>query len=159
GVMADAFAGISQRPPLVLVAIDDRAEIRALLDEGKRIGISVLSEEQEALSRRFITGRGENAAEPTFDVVRGTPVVEDARAQLVARRAPVHAQGGGGHPPALGHVEFARHGAGIRSYSGVAAESRCPRRRVRSSARFRRRCARSSCRRGGGMCLCTGERG
>jgi flavin reductase (DIM6/NTAB) family NADH-FMN oxidoreductase RutF len=111
GVMADAFAGISQRPPLVLVAIDDRAEMRALLDEGKRIGISVLSEDQEPLSRRFIEGRGGNTTEPTFDVVRGTPLVEDALAQLVARVARVY--GGGDHSLALGHVEYARHGAGI----------------------------------------------
>ena len=137
--------GDSQRPPLVLVAIDGRAEMSALLDEGKRIGISVLSEEQEALSRRFVTERGGSTAEPTFDVVRGTPVVEDALAQLIARVEHVHGEAIIRWPWDTWSSRATAQG--YRSCRGVAAESRCPRRRVRSSAHFRRRCARSSCRR------------
>jgi flavin reductase (DIM6/NTAB) family NADH-FMN oxidoreductase RutF len=116
GVRADTFVGVSVRPPLILVAVDDRAETRALLDEGTLMGISVLAEEQEALSRRFITGPGESTPEPTFEVVRGTPLVEDALAQLVARVT--HAYEGGDHTLVLGHVEYAHHGTGIPFVSG-----------------------------------------
>lgn len=150
GVMADGFVGISQRPPLMLVVIDDRAEMRALLVQGKRIGISVLSEEQEALSRRFITGPGGNTPEPTFDVVRGTPVVEDALAQLVARVTHVHGEAITRSPWDMSSTRATARGS--RSCPEVVAESRCPRRRARSSVRFPRRCARSSSRRARSTC-------
>jgi flavin reductase (DIM6/NTAB) family NADH-FMN oxidoreductase RutF len=39
GVRADTFVGVSVRPPLILVAVDDRAETRAVPDEGRRMGI------------------------------------------------------------------------------------------------------------------------
>ena len=53
GMTANAFMSVSLRPPLVLISVDNRAKMHAMLNEGKRIGISVLSETQEALSDRF----------------------------------------------------------------------------------------------------------
>ena len=85
GMTANAFMSVSLRPPLVLISVDGRAKMHAMLNEGKRIGISVLSEDQESLSDRFAGRPGGTGPEPSFDVVRETPLVEGALAHLVAR--------------------------------------------------------------------------
>ncbi|HET8527148.1 MAG TPA: flavin reductase [Actinomycetota bacterium] len=110
GMTANAFMSVSLRPPLVLISVDNRAKMHALLNEGKRIGISVLSEEQEALSDRFAGRPGGSGPEPSFEVVHETPLVEGALAHLVA-----HVQRsywGGDHSLFLARVEYARYGQG-----------------------------------------------
>ena len=111
GMTANAFMSVSLRPPLVLISVDGRAKMHALLNEGKRIGISVLSEHQEALSDRFAGKPGGTGPEPSFDVVRETPLVEGALAHLVARVT--RSYWGGDHSLFLGQVEFARYGEGL----------------------------------------------
>jgi len=110
GMTANAFMSVSLRPPLVLISVDGRAKMHALLNEGKRIGISVLSENQEALSDRFAGRPGGTAPEPNFDVVRETPLVEGALAHLVARVT--RSYWGGDHSLFLAHVEYAHYGQG-----------------------------------------------
>jgi flavin reductase (DIM6/NTAB) family NADH-FMN oxidoreductase RutF len=110
GMTANAFMSVSLRPPLVLISVDNRARMHAMLNEGKRIGVSVLSETQEALSDRFAGRPGGNAPEPNFDVVRETPLVEGALAHLVARIT--RSYWGGDHSLFLGHVEYAHYGKG-----------------------------------------------
>jgi flavin reductase (DIM6/NTAB) family NADH-FMN oxidoreductase RutF len=110
GMTANAFMSVSLRPPLVLISVDNRARIHAMLNEGKRIGISVLSETQEALSDRFAGRPGGTGPEPSFDVVRETPLVQGALAHLVARVT--RSYWGGDHSLFLGHVEYAHYGKG-----------------------------------------------
>jgi len=110
GMTANAFMSVSLRPPLVLISVDGRAKMHALLNEGKRIGISVLSENQEGLSDRFAGRSGGTAPEPSFDVVRETPLVEGALAHLVARVT--RSYWGGDHSLFLAFVEYAHYGQG-----------------------------------------------
>src|SRR5947209_17835157 len=53
GMTANAFMSVSLVPPLILVSIDRRAKLNALLHEGARYGVSVLEEHQSSLSDRF----------------------------------------------------------------------------------------------------------
>ncbi len=106
GMTANAFMSVSLRPPLVLISVDRRARMHGLLHEGRRYGISVLHDEQEALSDHFAGRAAEDAPEPRFYVVRETPLVEGAVAHLVARV--VRSYWGGDHSLFLGHVEYAR---------------------------------------------------
>ena len=53
GMTANAFMSVSLRPPLVLISIDRRAKMGALLHEGTRFGVSVLEARQTGLSDRF----------------------------------------------------------------------------------------------------------
>jgi flavin reductase (DIM6/NTAB) family NADH-FMN oxidoreductase RutF len=73
GMTVSAFCSLSLDPPLVLVCIGHEASMHALLMREERLGISVLSAAQEALSRRFADpesdrfdgvgyARGENGA-------------------------------------------------------------------------------------------------
>lgn len=53
GMTASAFCSVSLQPPLVLVCIDHLAETYLHVREQLRFGVSVLREEQEALSEFF----------------------------------------------------------------------------------------------------------
>ncbi len=109
GMTANAFMSVSLRPPLVLISLDRRARMCGMLHEGSRYGVSVLAQGQTDLSDRF-AGRASDGAEPSFAVVRETPLVEGALAHFVARV--VRSYWGGDHSLFLGHVEYARYGEG-----------------------------------------------
>ena len=110
GMTANAFMSVSLRPPLVLISIDRRAKMGALLHEGTRFGVSVLEARQTGLSDRFAGRVADDLPEATFELVHETPLVEGALAHLVARV--VRSYWGGDHSLFLGQVEFARYGEG-----------------------------------------------
>src|SRR5262245_36592746 len=53
GMTANAFMSVSLRPPLVLISIDRRARMCAMLHEGTHFGVSVLAIGQAGLSETF----------------------------------------------------------------------------------------------------------
>ncbi len=110
GMTANAFMSVSLRPPLVLISIDRRAKMGALMHEGTRFGVSVLEARQTGLSDRFAGRVAEDLPEATFEIVHETPLVEGALAHLVARV--VRSYWGGDHSLFLGQVQFARYGEG-----------------------------------------------
>jgi flavin reductase (DIM6/NTAB) family NADH-FMN oxidoreductase RutF len=110
GMTANAFMSVSLRPPLVVISVDRRAKMHALLHEGRRYGISVLADEQRSLSDRFAGRTTEGTEEVGFDLVHDTPLVRGALAHLVARV--VRSNWGGDHSLFVGQVEYARYGEG-----------------------------------------------
>lgn len=110
GMTANAFMSVSLRPPLVLISIDRRAKMGAMLHEGTRFGVSVLEAKQTGLSDRFAGRVADDLPEAAFEIVHETPLVEGALAHLVARV--VRSYWGGDHSLFLGQVEFARYGQG-----------------------------------------------
>ena len=108
GMTANAFMSVSLEPPLVLISVDRRTKMCALLHEGMHYGVSVLCESQAALSDRF-AGRA-SETEPRFLITRETPLVEGALAHFVARVE--RSYWGGDHSLFLGRVEYARQGPG-----------------------------------------------
>jgi flavin reductase (DIM6/NTAB) family NADH-FMN oxidoreductase RutF len=111
GMTANAFMSVSLEPPLVLISVDRRTKMCALLHEGRNYGVSVLCESQAGLSDRF-AGRvaAEATPEPRFEVVRDTPLVEGALAHFVANIN--RSYWGGDHSLFLGRVEYARYTEG-----------------------------------------------
>jgi flavin reductase (DIM6/NTAB) family NADH-FMN oxidoreductase RutF len=107
---ANAFMSVSLQPPLILISVDRRAKMNAMLYEGAHYGVSVLEERQTAVSDRFAGRATDDAAEPVFELVHDTPLVQDALANLVARV--VRCYWGGDHSLFLGQVEYARYGDG-----------------------------------------------
>jgi flavin reductase (DIM6/NTAB) family NADH-FMN oxidoreductase RutF len=110
GMTANAFMSVSLSPPLVLISVDKRAKMNALLREGVRFGVNVLAEDQRELSDHFAGRVGDEAAEARFTVMHGTPLVDGALAHLVARAE--RSYWGGDHSLFLGRVEYARYGSG-----------------------------------------------
>ena len=109
GMTANAFMSVSLQPPLIVISVDRRARMNALLGEGALFGVSVLEERQSVLSDRF-AGRGGDGPEPDFELVHDTPLVEGALAHLVA--GVVRSYWGGDHSLFLGRVEYVRYGEG-----------------------------------------------
>ena len=98
GMTASAFCSVSLRPPLVLVCVDHLAETYLHLSEHERFGVSVLKEEQEALSEFFADPeRNPDAAYRLGIQYRkmkgGTPVLEGALANLECFKVGAHPAG------------------------------------------------------------------
>jgi flavin reductase (DIM6/NTAB) family NADH-FMN oxidoreductase RutF len=107
GMTANAFMSVSLEPPLVLISVDRRTKMCALLYAGRNFGVSVLSDGQATLSDRFAGRAAIEASEPRFEVVRDTPLVEGALAHFVANI--VRSYWGGDHSLFLGLVQYARY--------------------------------------------------
>jgi flavin reductase (DIM6/NTAB) family NADH-FMN oxidoreductase RutF len=124
---ANAFMSVSLQPPLIVISVDRRAKMNALLGEGVRFGVSVLEEQQSLLSDRF-AGRPGVESEPEFELVHDTPLVTGALAHLVA--GVVRSYWGGDHSLFLGRVEYVRYGEGTPllfhggGYGRVVGDSR-----------------------------------
>lgn len=87
GMTANSFTSVSLQPPLVLVCVDHRARLLALLKEKRRFGVSVLKEGQEAWSEYYAKGTLNAEAEERMGVRyrwirQGVPVVDGTLAQL-----------------------------------------------------------------------------
>jgi flavin reductase (DIM6/NTAB) family NADH-FMN oxidoreductase RutF len=98
GMTANAFCSVSLRPPLVLVCIDQLAETYLHLHERGQFGVSVLKESQEALSEFFADPERNPDAAYRLGIQykklgSGTPVLEDALANLDCRVIAAHAAG------------------------------------------------------------------
>lgn len=53
GMTASAFCSVSLTPPLVLACIAESADMFEIIGAAEHFGVSILAEDQEALSRRF----------------------------------------------------------------------------------------------------------
>lgn len=109
GMTANSFTSVSLDPPLVLICIDHRASIRDALNDHGHYGLSVLSEEQQHLSRHF-SSRGKEPLEVSFEELNGLPVVEGALAQFACRIT--QASDAGDHLIYIAEVTGYRHGPG-----------------------------------------------
>jgi flavin reductase (DIM6/NTAB) family NADH-FMN oxidoreductase RutF len=100
---ANAFTSVSLDPPLVLVSIDRRAKMHALLPGTQRYGVSVLGAGQEELARHFA---GRPMAEPgdLFEHRDGVPLLVGAIAHVSCRLYAAHEAGD--HTLYLGCVEY-----------------------------------------------------
>jgi flavin reductase (DIM6/NTAB) family NADH-FMN oxidoreductase RutF len=98
GMTANAFCSVSLHPPLVLVCVDHLAETYLHLSERGQFGVSVLKEDQEALSEFFADPeRNPDAAYRLGIAYRsmksGTPVLDTALANLDCSVVGSHAAG------------------------------------------------------------------
>jgi len=71
GMTANSFASVSLVPPLISVSIDESAEMHRVLADSDALVVNILSDRQEAISRRF--------AEPHDRRFEGIAWEDDAR--------------------------------------------------------------------------------
>jgi flavin reductase (DIM6/NTAB) family NADH-FMN oxidoreductase RutF len=119
GMTANAVTSLSLHPPLVLVAVDKRATMHAALHEGRCFAVSILAEEQEALSRRFAaSGPKEFGDLALTTAVTGAPVLADALGWVDCRL--VYVLPGGDHDIFVGEIVAgdARDGKPLLFYGG-----------------------------------------
>lgn len=107
GMTASAFCSVSLEPPLVLICVDHSASMHGLLLDHPRLGISILSSEQEAYSRRFADQDTDNR----FDGIAytrgesGVVLLESALAHLECKVLEHH--DAGDHTILIAEVEHA----------------------------------------------------
>ena len=73
GTTVSAFMSLSLDPPMVLVSLDKRSSLLALLPEGASIGINVLSTEQNLMARRFASKGVDRFAGVEWQMADGAP--------------------------------------------------------------------------------------
>lgn len=103
GMTANAFMSVSLVPPLVVVSVNNRAHMHRYLSTSQHFGVSVLAEDQEALSNHFAGSTFEGVQVP-FSTRHGIPLLDGAVAHLVARVVETHTAGD--HTLYFGEVEY-----------------------------------------------------
>lgn len=94
GLTVSAFCSVSLHPPLVLVCLDQRSDANLGMRESGLFGVSVLSESQEDVSRRFASrGRDKLAGFAFVEGRHGLPLVPGALAHLQCRVRSFHVEG------------------------------------------------------------------
>jgi flavin reductase (DIM6/NTAB) family NADH-FMN oxidoreductase RutF len=98
GMTASSFCSVSLRPPLVLVCVDHLAETYLHIRECGRFGVSILMEDQEALSEFFADPERNPDAARRLDIrysqmKSGVPVVANTLANLDCTVVQSHAAG------------------------------------------------------------------
>jgi flavin reductase (DIM6/NTAB) family NADH-FMN oxidoreductase RutF len=111
GMTANSFASVSLDPPLVLICVDQRAQLLPMIKTGKRFGVSVLKEDQQAISEYFAQTE-ENAESEERIGIRfgrtpsGIPILEDTLVQLGCNVVASYISGD--HTVFIGEVESAK---------------------------------------------------
>ena len=123
GMTVSAFCSLSLDPPMVLICIDKTASMHQLLLEHPRFGVSILSSDQEASSRRF--------ADPESDRFDGLAYTRAECGAVLLSRALAHMEcrvaahyDGGDHTIFTADVERAEpaHGRPLLYYRGGYAQ-------------------------------------
>ena len=117
GMTANAFMSVSLNPPLVLISIGHNAQMYRLLAPDVHYGVSILSNDQEGLSRHF-GGRPVEGLGIPFIQEQNVPLLKGAIAHIIAKV--VYAYQAGDHTLFISEVEYmqSRHGSPLLFYSG-----------------------------------------
>ena len=104
GLTVNSFASVSLEPLLVSICLDNRLEIIELLEKGRLFGVSILTQDQEAVSAYF--ARRPSHYKPKFRTGKtGVPLVEETLANLECEVVALYP--GGDHTICLGEVKWA----------------------------------------------------
>lgn len=119
GMTVSAFSSLSLDPPLVLVCIGKEATMAPMLATAESFAVNILSEGQEALSRRFAGKVDDRFAGVGYDEGRlGDPILDEVLAWMQCRIVARHPAGD--HVILVGQVEQAgaRDGKPLLYYRG-----------------------------------------
>ena len=105
GLTVNSFTSVSLEPLLVLVCFDKRLSSLQAFKNSKRFGISMLSKEQEDLSRMFAKRESERPDSLYFEGRRGMPLLKNSLAVMECETIDIYP--GGDHLIFLGEVKNA----------------------------------------------------
>jgi flavin reductase (DIM6/NTAB) family NADH-FMN oxidoreductase RutF len=103
GMTANAFVSVPLDPPLVLVSLGNRSNMHRILPGIGRYGVTVLAEDQEALSNLF-AGRAVDGVRIPFIMRDGVPLLDGGVAHFVVQVIDAHPACD--HTLYIGHVEY-----------------------------------------------------
>lgn len=102
GTTVSAFASLSLRPPMVLVALDGGSQLLGRLDAGRRFGVNILTEGQAGLARSFARKGDDKFAGVAWHTVQDVPRIDGPGGWLLC--AVEELVPGGDHVVVLGAV-------------------------------------------------------
>src|SRR5437899_4304568 len=110
GMTANSFTSVSLDPKLVLVCVDHRANMYSLLQKKKHFGVSVLKQNQQAISEYFAKREHNAETEQRLGIhfrrtPSGAPVIEGTLLQMSCKVIASHVAGD--HTIFIGEVEDA----------------------------------------------------
>jgi len=123
GMTVSAFSSLSLDPPLVLVCIGNDATMAPVMAAAGSFAVSILSDRQESLSRRFAGKLDDRFADvPRSPGVHGNVLLDDVLASLECRIVARHPAGD--HVIVVGEVEagHVRDGRPLLYYRGGYAQ-------------------------------------
>lgn len=103
GMTASSFSSLSLEPPLVLVCVDERANLLSVLEQAEHFTVNFLAEGQEEASGHFAGQAAARLLENPPFPTHGDLILGDALATLVCSRWQVYP--GGDHRIVVGKVE------------------------------------------------------
>jgi flavin reductase (DIM6/NTAB) family NADH-FMN oxidoreductase RutF len=119
GMTVSAFSSLSLDPPLVLVCVGNEATMAPMLATATSFAVNILSDGQEALSRRFAGKIDDRFAGVGYQEGRlGDPILDEVLAWMQCRIVARHPAGD--HVILVGQVEQAdtREGKPLLYYRG-----------------------------------------
>lgn len=110
GMTANSFTAVSLEPLLILVCVDEQARMLPVLKKAQRFGVSILKDNQRAISEFFAQPEQDPETERGLGIrfewtANGIPVLADTLVQLTCSVAGSHKSGD--HTIFLGEVESA----------------------------------------------------
>lgn len=93
GMTANAFISVSLDPPLILVSVDQKASMHEKLKESGHFGVSILNEDQKALSMHFAKQQLLDSIDDHVEKLGGQPVIKNALAKMACRLYDTHPAG------------------------------------------------------------------
>jgi flavin reductase (DIM6/NTAB) family NADH-FMN oxidoreductase RutF len=108
GMTANSVTSVSLNPLLLLVCVDHRALLLPMVREKQQFGVSVLKQEQQAISRYFAQTVEDEAVEARLGIryrwtESGIPLLDDALVHIACRV--INAHEAGDHTIFIGEVE------------------------------------------------------
>ncbi len=105
GVTVNSFTSVSLEPLLVLVCFDKRLSSLQAFKDSERFGISMLSKDQEDLSRMFAKREAERPLSLYFEGRLGMPLLRNSMAVMECETKDIYP--GGDHLIFLAEVKYA----------------------------------------------------
>ena len=104
GLTANSFTSVSLDPPLILVAVDKKADSWPHFEESKVFTVNILNDEMETLSRKFAVSGGDKFQGVAYHTgANGVPILDGALAYLECNLYATY--DGGDHTLYLGLIE------------------------------------------------------
>jgi flavin reductase (DIM6/NTAB) family NADH-FMN oxidoreductase RutF len=108
GMTANSVTSVSLNPLLLLVCVDHRAHLLPMVREKRHFGVSVLKQEQQAISRYFAQTVEDEAVEARLGIryrwtESGIPLLDDALVHIACKVIDTHVAGD--HTIFIGQVE------------------------------------------------------
>lgn len=110
GMTANSFTSVSLEPLLILVCVEERAKLLALLQQKRRFGVSILKDSQQSVSEFFARKDQPLDAESRLGISyhwtpSGIPLVDNTLCHIACLLVDAHVAGD--HTICLGEVESA----------------------------------------------------